>query len=510
MLFVAAITLTHLITSTNGLGINECHISTYNNCSLSSLTPNERTIIFPGGDTRCIGNSSDASFDGKFGFMVTPGVNGNTNDVLFNLADGGACWDQISSAAHLCNQQVLIPKLVGIYDRVFKGNPFKDWLLVDVPYCGGDAHVGYFSEHADWDTKFEDSEYGVVQNGAVNVQSALDWLIDNIEKTPGNLVVSGGSAGALGVQVWAHPIKVQLDAIDNNCFPSRAVFIIDSYVGFFPPGIQGKFVRDTWNLCENPLVMKYYSDDVMQKCRAGILEAFDFVKEAASYHSNVPFAFIQSKVDSTQETFYSSIAITETNMSLQDDFLTECEFFNGVNSILQQYTDYPNIVTYFINSKQHMYLTYERLYTSDAAGTKTTAFEPNLITWISLLNSYASTECVGDVRNAKDCDPELNVTFRYCHEDLVGKKFYVHTPKGECDDFDNNDNDDDDDKSSMLFTWTMICISIVVIPPIVFYFVQLIRKRNNKSSSSAAEEEAVVFDGNSDLTTSLLNNGVST
>jgi len=477
--------VTYLSTCINALTINKCHISPSNNCSLLSLPQNEPTLIFPGGDARCISNSSEAPFDGEFGFLVAPGRNGTVSDVLFNLGGGGGCWDKYSTSA--CSHQVNLPEMKGILNRAFQGNPFNDWLSLHVPYCSGDIHVGYFSKHADWKTKFDDSEYGVVQNGAVNVQSALDWLINNIANTPGNLVISGESAGALGVQIWAHPIKVQLDAISNNSFPSRAVFIPDSYIGF-SPDVQRTIVRDAWNLCENPLLMEYYSDNIMQKCHAGTVEIYDFVKEAASYHSDVPFAFIQSKTDSTQEYFFSFAA--KKNIS-------DCEFVNGAYSVLQQYNGHPNVVTYFINSNKHVHLMSDDLYQIDATGTKMKAFKPNLITWISLLNSHATTECVGKVRNVEDCDSELDDTKEYCHKDLIGKQFWVQAPKEDFDDPNNknNYNNDSTDKkdiedsiSSTLFMSAMISISVFIIFPFCFYFVQLLRENVIKSTSAGQEE----------------------
>jgi hypothetical protein len=89
------------------------------------------------------------------GSMTGIGVNphaGATRMLIFMMG-GGACFDAQScwinptasnmtgyNGTNFANEQVV--KLGPPFNRAYSGNPFKDAIMVFVPYCTGDVHVG--------------------------------------------------------------------------------------------------------------------------------------------------------------------------------------------------------------------------------------------------------------------------------------------------------------------------------------------------------------------------------
>jgi hypothetical protein len=63
-----------------------CNISSSNECNLKNFKKDVTSLIYPGGQTRCIFSTST-----DFSFQIIPG---DTDKVLFYFQGGGACWNK--------------------------------------------------------------------------------------------------------------------------------------------------------------------------------------------------------------------------------------------------------------------------------------------------------------------------------------------------------------------------------------------------------------------------------
>lgn len=146
----------------------------------------------PGGD------GTSCSDGGAYSFYVRPG---DRRNVLIYFQGGGACWSGQTCDPKLnlyrTNLNSVDPAAEqGIFDFENKENPFRDYLVVFVPYCTGDVHLGNRA-----------ATYGPAQpelqhKGFVNAMSAVRWLFDHAT-SPQTVFVAGGSAGAMASPFYA-------------------------------------------------------------------------------------------------------------------------------------------------------------------------------------------------------------------------------------------------------------------------------------------------------------------
>ena len=128
---------------------------------------------------------------------------------------GGACWDEASTKLGLCSTSAS-PSGGGAFDRTNQNNPYHDWTVVQVLYCSGDVHGGAVVR--DYNDR---AGKPVQQTGAANAQAVLDWILAQDEFAGGTteVVLSGSSAGCMGVQLWAASALEQVTArVKLLCF----------------------------------------------------------------------------------------------------------------------------------------------------------------------------------------------------------------------------------------------------------------------------------------------------
>jgi len=77
---------------------------------------------------------------------------------------------------------------------------FKTWSHVYIPYCTGDLHWG------DADIEYQPGLL-IRHRGAVNANSAVDWMAENFPK-PKTVFVTGCSAGSYASVYWASKVGV--------------------------------------------------------------------------------------------------------------------------------------------------------------------------------------------------------------------------------------------------------------------------------------------------------------
>ncbi len=132
---------------------------------------------------------------------------------LVYLNSGGACWNNptcltslVLGARPMYNPSIDNPENIpdevgGIFKREREENPVKDWNMVFISYCTGDAHIG------SKDTVYSDplglvngGEPLVVQHrGFDNFMAVREWLKNNTQREEmKHVLVAGSSAGAYG------------------------------------------------------------------------------------------------------------------------------------------------------------------------------------------------------------------------------------------------------------------------------------------------------------------------
>jgi hypothetical protein len=138
------------------------------------------------------------------------GVNLTTKskDVLIFLEGGGACWDGSSCwgtiptafymSGYTAAQLTSDPQLSVLYvlNRSDASNPFKDFNLVFIPYCSGDAFAG--ASITDFDLSGTVKQTHFV--GAANMKLFLERLVPTFADAT-EVWLGGDSAGGFGAAI---------------------------------------------------------------------------------------------------------------------------------------------------------------------------------------------------------------------------------------------------------------------------------------------------------------------
>jgi hypothetical protein len=127
-----------------------------------------------------------------FRVYVRPGTSEN---VLFYLEGGGACWNNENcwgdTRAKIDAAPILPLALLrgGIFAASPQFNPLAGWSVVYVPYCDGSVFTG---------DNVADYEQGTVwHRGVSNLSTGVD-VMKSLYPNPPRIVVSGSSAGGFG------------------------------------------------------------------------------------------------------------------------------------------------------------------------------------------------------------------------------------------------------------------------------------------------------------------------
>jgi hypothetical protein len=169
---------------------------------------------------------------------VSPGSGDN---VMFFMEGGGASWPGENFAV----------QLDWLIDMGFRNrdpeNPLRDWNFVYVPYCDNSIHSG----------DSETTENGrLVYHHGLRHTAAAAALTKKLFPKPGNVLVTGSSAGGFGTYVgWPIVKYLYMD--------SKTYILSDSGVGFLNPGRPDVWetVKQSWNLhlpedcvrCDGPI-----------------------------------------------------------------------------------------------------------------------------------------------------------------------------------------------------------------------------------------------------------------
>eukprot|EP00606_Chrysophyceae_sp_TOSAG23-5_P000391 GSChrysophyteH2.ASY1.ANO1.1273.1 assembled CDS len=341
---------------------NCCELSDTESCSMKDMPPNETTLVLTAGAK----DGSQCIFGDTYGFQVVPGA---TDKVLFYFQGGGACWDKVSTAAGLCTTTISPNAPTGVFDRENSENPFQDYTIVHALYCSGDVWAGQHTA----DYTHRDSP--VTQYGYNNGKSTMDWLTAQVN-----------------TQFWA-------DKLLTN-FPSVSAAVVpDSYAGVFPPGTIGPLMK-IFGVCETDLVPTAMQAD----CDAGELSISNVVQSHITKFPQYPFAFIQSKIDAVQQSFYVMVGLTSRNASA---VITPSRFYSGVNGIFTSYNKQsPNFLTFLVDGPMHCFTPMDIMYSTSSAGPYGKRHKQDSNSLTNWLKSFplssgqaASTVCEGTVES---------------------------------------------------------------------------------------------------------------
>jgi hypothetical protein len=150
---------------------------------------------------------------------------GRTDRVILEFMGGGACWSDATCGQHAFTFFESLDKMRTLFNRTVEAAPARDdaggavgesaALLLDVgltdpaapehrythvyvPYCTGDLHWGNAT------VRYKEG-VTVEHRGAVNAQTAVDWLQANLP-SPERILVTGCSAGSYASIFWAAKI----------------------------------------------------------------------------------------------------------------------------------------------------------------------------------------------------------------------------------------------------------------------------------------------------------------
>jgi hypothetical protein len=105
----------------------------------------------------------------------------------------------------------------------------------------------------------------------------------------------------------------------------------------FPPGSEGPLIFN-YGFCSSG----FLSEGLYNKCVAQELSLQDILLEVMPAFPETPFAFIQSKTDIVQQSFYIAIGVTTKSSSA---IIDPAKFYDDVNDIFGAYNALPNFVT---------------------------------------------------------------------------------------------------------------------------------------------------------------------
>lgn len=222
-------------------------------------------------------------------------------------------------------------------DHKADNNPFKNHTVVFLSACSGDLFAGNV-QHG-----YKDAHGKLVeQRGYNNVRTTLGWIQRNMGSEPlSSLVITGESAGSIGVQVWAPKMLSDLKY-------KKASVIADSYLGAFPQGFAGPVFKSL-EVCHTGLLDSL--PDLVARCDQGTLTVPEVFEAAIAAFPKVDFGSITSKYDPVQMHYYK---LTGLSMGRPKDLSGE-EFRSIAFAVIKRYQKYPNFGNFLLSSKWHVF-----------------------------------------------------------------------------------------------------------------------------------------------------------
>lgn len=134
---------------------------------------------------------------------------GNPQKIAVYYQGGGACWNSrncgldgrstFEAGVNEADHPWAKNGAVGIFDLANPSNPIRGFTIIYAPYCSADVHIGVGSVRFD---TADGKHLNVKYRGLANTQNVTDWILAHY-KSPKQIFVSGGSAGAIPSPIFA-------------------------------------------------------------------------------------------------------------------------------------------------------------------------------------------------------------------------------------------------------------------------------------------------------------------
>lgn len=303
-------------------------------------------VEFP--DTRC----RDGSNAG-----ISLRLNSASKKLLIYLEGGVYCLDGLTCAINPANVDDLlfnsarIEPRVGIFDRSHPKNPVRDWNIVYVPYCSGDAMGGTREQPVN----VPGGPARQYFRGHLNLQRFLARIVPTFPELS-EVVLTGMSAG--GSSALLNVSLVQ------RAFPELKVrYIIDSSM---PPlsadnlaSCLQERMRELWGLDDGPLA----------ECADGCPDLDDYWRAYTLYVAQTfadrPAGFIEAIEDGMMRSF-AGMGLRECTGSLLFDSVPARAFRAELMSFRDAVQDLPSYSTFYPEGTQHTWIKSDSFYTGKA------------------------------------------------------------------------------------------------------------------------------------------------
>ncbi len=358
----------------------------------------------PAGGTTC-------SRGTPFVFFVRKG---RTDRVILEFMGGGACWSVETCGLRQPTFREVIDDLRPLYNT--SGAPAAseagtadalrdagisdatgdtaDWTHVYVPYCTGDLH---------WGNSTVTYLPGVTvhHRGAVNAQSAVDWMQANLG-SPEVVLVTGCSAGAYGSLLWAARIAPYYLARST-----RLVQFGDSGAGIVTPS----FLADAYPSWNTAAAFPWeIVPPALQGTRsnadfaASNLQLSDFYRFAAAAYPAATWSQYSSAYDENQAFFLLAMLQTDAprgEPSLADKLewsaRMRAKYSNDTAALLAL----PNYFQWIGSGDEHCVIPYNRYHwVSSPSGQRLTS-------WVAAM--VAGTASTASSARLVDCGGQCTV-----------------------------------------------------------------------------------------------------
>lgn len=298
---------------------------------------------------------------------VSVRMNSASKKLLIYLEGGVYCFDALTCALNpanvndtLFNSAKTAPS-TGIFDQDNRDNPVRDWNLVYVPYCTGDAMGG--TKTTPTDVPGGPAKQWFV--GHLNMPKFLSRIVPTFS-TPSDVVLTGMSAG--GSSVLMNVLLVQ------RAFPAVKVrYVDDSSLppvsrALFPECLQ-KRLRTLWGL----------DASLLAACGASCPNRDDYWQDYSLFLAKTlndrPAGFIDAIEDSMMRAVLG-VGARDCQGSLLLDSVAAAPFRAELLSYRDKVSAYERYSTFFPPGSQHTWLKDDSFYKGEAG-------KERLVDWFS-------------------------------------------------------------------------------------------------------------------------------
>ncbi len=253
---------------------------------------------------------------------------GTVAKTLIYFNGGGACWNGATCLTSLTipvtpttrpayNPSVIDENnpeiLSGIMDSTRPDNPLKDWNMVFIPYCTGDAHIGSKDEiYTDPSGIINSGNPVTIQHrGFDNFMAVREWLKQQSDRTTTTqILVAGSSAGAYGALM--------------NFSRIHSIYPKTTKISLLSDGGVGAFINQFLNTVFKPggpwgteHTLAYWIPGITNIANNNALNFFTNLTKGIERHfASSKFAYVTSAWDSIQMLFLN--IMRKTDMGVND------------------------------------------------------------------------------------------------------------------------------------------------------------------------------------------------